>query len=67
LVYFQSAADSIYVTNAAIAAITSTSAYAKSWVHGKLSRLTNITGSEYLFPIGKIKSPDSLYAPHKNR
>lgn len=65
LVYFQSASDSIYVSNPAIAAITSTSSYLTSWVHGKLSRVTNVTGTEYLFPVGKIKSPDSLYAPVK--
>ncbi len=65
LVYFQTATDSIYVSNAAIAAITSTSSYNKSWVHGKLSRKANVTGSEYLFPIGKINGIDSLYAPVK--
>lgn len=65
LVYFQSASDSIYVSNPAIAAITSTSSYNKSWVHGKLSRKGNVTGSEYLFPIGKMNGSDSLYAPVK--
>ena len=65
LVYFQSALDSIYVSNVAIAAITSTSSYNKSWVHGKLSRKANVIGSEYLFPIGKLNGPDSLYAPVK--
>lgn len=66
LVYFNNATDSIYVTSPITSAISSSSSYAKSWVHGKLSRLTNVTGPpEYLFPIGKIKTGDSLYAPVK--
>ncbi len=61
--------DSLLVSNPAIAAITSTSSYTKSWVNGRLSRAGNIIGSAtpnpaiaYLFPIGKT---DSLYAPIK--
>ncbi len=68
LVYFQTTSDSIYVSNPAIVAISSASSYATSWVHGKLSRKTNVIGGgiqEYLFPIGKFKNPDSLYAPVK--
>lgn len=69
LVYFQTATDSIYVSNPAMDGISSTSTYTKSWVHGKLRRDINVAGSgtanEYLFPIGKMDGPDSLYAPIK--
>ena len=61
--------DSLLVSNPAIAAITSTSSYTKSWVNGRLSRTGNVIGSAtpnpaiaYLFPVGKT---DSLYAPIK--
>ena len=61
--------DSLLVSNTAIAAITSTSSYTKSWVNGRLSRTGNVVGSPtpnpaifYLFPVGKT---DSLYAPIK--
>lgn len=61
--------DSLLVSNPAIAAITSTSNYTKSWVNGRLSRTGNVVGSAtpnpavaYLFPVGKT---DSLYAPVK--
>jgi len=61
--------DSLLVSNPAIAAISSTSSYTKSWVNGRLSRTGNVPGSltpnpaiYYLFPIGKT---DSLYAPIK--
>ena len=61
--------DSLLVSNPAIAAITSTSSYTKSWVNGRLSRTGNVVGSAtpnpavaYLFPVGKT---DSLYAPIK--
>jgi len=69
LVYFQTASDSLFVSNPAFAAITSTSAHTKSWVNGKLRRNINVAGTgnsnEYLFPIGKMLGPDSLYAPIK--
>lgn len=65
LIYFQNPLDSIYVSNTAIASVTSTSNHTKSWVHGKLSRQLNITGTDYLFPVGKIFGPDSMYAPIK--
>ena len=56
--------DSLLVSNVANAAIVSTSGFAKSWVHGRLSRTISTTaGVDYLFPTGKIKSLDSLYAP----
>ncbi len=57
--------DSLLVSNTAIAAITSTSNFGKSWVNGRLSRTGNIVGNSaifYLFPVGKT---DSLYAPLK--
>jgi len=61
--------DSLWVSNPAINAITSTSSFTRSWVNGRLSRSGNVIGSAtpnpaifYLFPIGK---PDSLYAPIK--
>ena len=68
LVYTKSgyANDSLLVSNVANAAIVSTSGFAKSWVHGRLSRTISTTaGVDYLFPIGKIKNTDSLYAPIK--
>ena len=59
--------DSLLVSNTAIAAITSTSSFTKSWVNGRLSRTGNVVGSPtpnpaifYLFPVGKT---DSVYAP----
>ncbi len=55
--------DSLWVSNPAITAITSTSNFGESWVNGRLSRTGNVVGSAatfYLFPIGKT---DSLYAP----
>jgi len=59
--------DSLLVSSSTPAAIVSTSGFGKSWVHGRLSRIENQTGAanEYLFPIGKIKLPDSLFAPIK--
>lgn len=61
--------DSLLVSNPAIAAISSTSSYSRSWVNGRLSRTGNVVGSAtpnpaiaYLFPVGKT---DSLYAPVK--
>lgn len=55
--------DSLLVSNPAIAAISSTSNYTKSWVDGRLSRVGNVVQPvTYLFPIGKT---DSLYAPIK--
>ena len=59
--------DSLLVSDPATSAISSSSNFSKSWVHGRLSRTTNSSGpaNEYLFPVGKIKLPDSLYAPIK--
>lgn len=61
--------DSLLVSNPAIAAITSTSNFTRSWVDGRLSRTGNVIGSNtvnpavaYLFPIGQS---DTLYAPIK--
>jgi|GEM_PF-887360 len=64
------AQDSLLVSNAATAAIVSTSNFTKSWVNGRLSRVANVATTVtpppispfYLFPIGKT---DSLYAPVK--
>lgn len=60
--------DSLLVSNPAIAAITSTSSFGRSWVNGRLSRTGNVIGSNtpnpaiaYLFPVGK----GNLYAPVK--
>lgn len=60
--------DSLLVSNPAIAAITSTSGYTRSWVNGRLSRTGNVIGSAtpnpaiaYLFPVGK----NGQYAPVK--
>lgn len=63
LVYFSNAVDSIYVSNPALAGITSSGGYATSWVHGKLARNTNNSAVVYEFPVGKINGADSLYAP----
>ena len=55
--------DSLWVSNATINAIASTSSFSKSWVNGRLSRSANVIGSLptfYLFPVGKT---DSLFAP----
>jgi hypothetical protein len=66
LIYIPNTNDSLYVSNAAIAAISydPDSFATTSWVHGKLSRKMNIASpSAYFFPIGKIKSGNNLYAP----
>ena len=55
----------VYVSNTAINAIQSTNSFATSWVHGKLERAANITGTDYVFPVGKIKTGQPLYAPIK--
>lgn len=62
LVYFTNATDSIYVSNTANSAISSSVFFNTSFVHGKLARRCNTT-LVYLFPTGKIKLTDSLYAP----
>lgn len=58
--------DSLWVSNTATAAITSTSSFTRSWVNGRLSRSGNVPGTPaanfYLFPLGQS---DSLYAPIK--
>lgn len=61
--------DSLWVSNPATTAITSTSNYTESWVNGRLSRTGNVIGNPppansnfYFFPIGKTDSP---YAPIK--
>ena len=51
--------DSLWVSNPATTAISSTSNYTESWVNGRLSRTGNVTSPYYHFPIGKT---DSLYA-----
>ena len=58
-------ANRIWVSNPAIAAIQSSSAFATSWVKGKLARTENIVGTEYLFPIGKNNGAGEVYAPIK--
>jgi Secretion system C-terminal sorting domain len=60
---FTSTASKIYVSNPATNSIQSTNNFANSWVHGRLERAANITSPFYLFPVGKIKAGDSLYAP----
>lgn len=63
LVYFSNAFDSIYISSTALSAITSTGNFATSWVHGKLARNTSNSALVYVFPVGKIKGSDSLFAP----
>jgi len=67
LVYFTNTSDSIYVSNPALTAVTynTDSLATSSWVHGKLSRRMNSNSGAYFFPIGKLRSGDSLYAPLK--
>jgi hypothetical protein len=65
LVYFTNDTDSIYVSNPSLTSISSTNGFATSWVHGKLARNCTSNASSYLFPTGKIKLTDSLYAPVK--
>jgi hypothetical protein len=62
LVFFANATDSIYASNTANGAISSTVFFNTSFVHGKLARRCSNTLA-YLFPTGKIKLTDSLYAP----
>ncbi|HMK03235.1 MAG TPA: T9SS type A sorting domain-containing protein [Ferruginibacter sp.] len=51
--------DSLWVSNPATTAISSTSNYSQSWVNGRLSRTGNVTSPYYHFPIGKT---NILYA-----
>jgi Secretion system C-terminal sorting domain len=63
---FTTATSKVYVSNPALNSIQSTNNFANSWVHGRLERAANNTAvSGYLFPVGKIKNGDSLYAPVK--
>jgi Secretion system C-terminal sorting domain len=55
----------MYVSNPATTSIQSTNNFANSWVHGRLERAANAASPFYLFPVGKIKAGDSLYAPVK--
>jgi hypothetical protein len=67
LVGFANSSDSIYVSNSALNAIVynTDSLNTTSWVQGKLSRKTNTNSGTYFFPVGKMKSGQSLYAPIK--
>jgi Secretion system C-terminal sorting domain len=62
---FTTATSKVYVSNPAVTSIQSTNNFANSWVHGRLERAANATSPFYLFPVGKIKAGDSLYAPVK--
>jgi hypothetical protein len=63
---FTAATSKVYVSSPALTSIQSTNNFANSWVHGRLERAANNTAtSGYLFPVGKLKSGDSLYAPVK--
>jgi hypothetical protein len=63
---FTTATSKVYVSNPALNSIQSTNNFANSWVHGRLERAANNTAaSGYLFPVGKLKTGDSLYAPVK--
>lgn len=67
LIYITNRNDSIYVSNTALASVNyNTDPFTiTSWVHGKLSRRLSVTGTAYEFPVGKIRTGDSLYAPVK--
>jgi Secretion system C-terminal sorting domain len=60
---FTAATAKMYVSNPATNSIQSSNNFANSWVHGRLERAANVTSPFYLFPVGKIKAGDSLYAP----
>ncbi len=54
------------VSNTAINSVQSTNNFAHSWVHGRLERAASAASpAQYLFPVGKLKNGDSLYAPVK--
>lgn len=55
----------IQITGSDVNAIQSTSNYGKSYIIGKLIRNADVSGGDYLFPVGKISGNDSLYAPVK--
>ncbi len=57
--------NTILLSNPTIASVQSLTNYATSWVDGKLARVSNIAGVEYLFPIGKKITTTSYYAPIK--
>jgi hypothetical protein len=57
-------ANTLLVSNPSVTAITSVINYAGTWVNGRLARVTNIAGTDYLYPIGKyISSTENYYAP----
>lgn len=58
-------ADTLIVTNPAVAAVQSTTNYTASWVNGKLARASNVANTDYIYPIGKLDGSDSFYAPIK--
>lgn len=62
--YVYTGSSKMFVSNSSVNSIQSASGYVTSWVAGILSRATSST-STYLFPIGKFKNPDTLYAPVK--
>jgi hypothetical protein len=57
-------ANTLLVSNPSVTAITSAVSYVGTWVNGRLARVTNVAGTDYLYPIGKyISSTESYYAP----
>lgn len=62
---YTSSSTKMYVSNVALNSIQSTNNFTSSWVHGRLERALNLIAQNYLFPVGKKKAPDSLYAPIK--
>ncbi len=63
---FTGATTKVFISNPAISSIQSANNFTSSWVHGRLQRTANIaTPAQYLFPVGKLKNGDSLYAPVK--
>jgi hypothetical protein len=59
---FTTGANKVYVSNGATNAIQSSNSFA-SFINGILERFTNVAGSDYLFPIGKVVSTVNFYAP----
>lgn len=57
--------NSILIDNPAVNAIQSSSNYSKSYISGKLIRMAAVSDGEYFFPVGKITTADSFYAPVK--
>ncbi len=59
---FTTGANKVYVSNGAANAIQSTNSFA-SFINGRLERFTNVAGTDYLMPVGKVSGSRVYYAP----